>query len=322
MAVFANKTSNLSQDAISLLLYSYSKQGAVTKFEAARVLEKFQVVPLHLIHSKKFARAIETKNSISYSSFNEDFKYLQSYLEKIKECNEGAVIEYEVVKDVNNNIRFGRLALVMPTQIKSLKGARPIISLDAGALKNQLWGTYQVLVCGGQDGENQDLIFAIAICPSESEESYTFLINAMKQSNEMKDFVLQDGLVVTTDRCKGVENAVAVNLVNAKHRFCALHLFGNLKNVTELNSVVDDATSNSVEEHKESSDEDSGSEDVPQHFSEDLRQLFAELQDDDWLNMNEQESEELGQKESFLTRLYNSCTQFLANRNVGVRNPL
>lgn len=73
-----------------------------------------------------------------------------------------------------------------------------------------------MLVCGSQDGANQDLMLGSA--------SYTFLLNAMKKNQDMKNFVEQKGLVVTSDRYKGVENAVNTILgETAHHRYCALH---------------------------------------------------------------------------------------------------
>jgi hypothetical protein len=51
----------------------------------------------------------------------------------------------------------------------------------------------------------------------------------MMENNEVKAFMLAHNLVVISDRSKGLIGAVKNNLPNAKHRYCALHILGNIR---------------------------------------------------------------------------------------------
>lgn len=51
----------------------------------------------------------------------------------------------------------------------------------------------------------------------------------MKEDKKMEAFLNQKGLIVTSDRAKGLLNAVRNSLPSAFHRYCALHLLGNIK---------------------------------------------------------------------------------------------
>jgi hypothetical protein len=45
----------------------------------------------------------------------------------------------------------------------------------------------------------------------------------------MYNFLVQDGLIVITDRCKGLINSIEMQLSRAFTRFCARHILGNIK---------------------------------------------------------------------------------------------
>ncbi len=96
-----------------------------------------------------------------------------------------------------------------------LLNAKPILSFDGGHMKHVMWGSYHVLVCGTQDGE--------------SEESYRFFIQTMKKSPELQQYLSHTSIVVTSDKDKGLRNAIKAELPLANHRCCALHLLGNIK---------------------------------------------------------------------------------------------
>ena len=178
---------------------------------------------------KFWRRVLTTIIDEGSQGFSESFQVFRSYISHLNEQNEGSIIRYETTRDLNGNPRFGRLVVMFPCQISFLKAAKPIISLDGGHMKHLLWASYQVLVCAGQDGANRDLLFAFALVPSESEVSYSFLLNTMMQNEDMKEFLKQDGLIVTSDRSKGLLNTVKNILPRSFHRYCALHLLGNIK---------------------------------------------------------------------------------------------
>jgi hypothetical protein len=121
------------------------------------------------------------------------------------------------------------MAIMFECQAEITKACKPIISLDGGHLKHALWGGYQALVCCSQDGSNRDTILGVAIVPTESEESYLFFLNTLMENAIMKIFLQQEDLIVTSDRSKGLIAAVKTALPRAHHRYCALHLLGNIK---------------------------------------------------------------------------------------------
>jgi hypothetical protein len=69
----------------------------------------------------------------------------------------------------------------------------------------------------------------MALVPTEDEENYNWFFNTLKKNNILKDEVIgQNELVVITDRAKGLLNAVKSELPQAHHRYCSLHLLGNV----------------------------------------------------------------------------------------------
>ena len=101
----------------------------------------------------KWKRILTAVNDGLAENFQSNFKILKSYLSLLKEVNPDAVINYdtEEVPDENGRERFGRIALMFKCQSDVTRALKPVISLDGGFLKHPLWGSYQILVCGGQD---------------------------------------------------------------------------------------------------------------------------------------------------------------------------
>ncbi len=174
-------------------------------------------------------RALHYKNEVGQQCFSDEFRQLRAYLTILKCENPDAVINFDIVKDYEGKERFGRVAIVLPQQVRMLIGAKDIASFDGGALKHLMWGSYQVLVCGGQDGGDKDLFYGIALVPSESAESYGFLMETMKEFPLMKAFLEREGMVFISDRSKGLIAAVKKHFPRAFHRYCALHLLSNIK---------------------------------------------------------------------------------------------
>lgn len=221
-----------SSDLAKLLLSHSSAK--VTYVQVEEQFEKMSV-PIAAYKKGTLIRSMHMRNICLVSNFTSSFGYFKSYLKHLLHLNSGSQCEYEVAVDADGNTRFGRLALILKSEINVAVGAKPIISLDGGFMKHGLWGSYQILVCGTQDGEGRDCSLGFALCPVESEQNYSFFINTMKKSPALKDFLDQKGLVVTSDRCKGLLNTVTNNLPNSYHRYCALHLLGNIKGGRNFN---------------------------------------------------------------------------------------
>ncbi len=178
---------------------------------------------------KFWSRVVNEIKELRTIPFADSFRECRSYLNWLVKENPGSQMSYECTKNWEGQICFGRVAIMLSSQINMVEGAKPVISFDSGFMKHPMWGSYQILVCGGQDGNNKDLLFAIALVPVESEANYKFLMETMLKDEKMANFLKQDGLIVVTDRKKGLMNAVESMLEGAVHRYCALHLLGNIK---------------------------------------------------------------------------------------------
>lgn len=215
-----------SGDIAKLLLTHNSAK--VSLKETTSQIEKMNI-PIQAYRKGTILRSMHIRNECLNGNFTESFQYFASYLKYLIGNNPGSVFSYQVVVDENGNTRFGRFALVLKAEINITRAAKPIISLDGGYMKHGLWGSYQVLVCGTQDGEGRDCSIGIALCPEESAESYGFFLKTMKKDPQLKAFLEKKGLVVTSDRAKGLMKTVKKHLPNSNHRYCALHLLGNIK---------------------------------------------------------------------------------------------
>jgi hypothetical protein len=223
---------------LGTIISSYSSQACTMSCEEARdFLSKIgdeEGVPIESVSRSNLYRAVDFKNSKATKSFVEHFCYFESFVQELMTDNENSVNSFEIIEDPDGNPRFGRCALVLHAEAILASNCKPIISLDGGYLSGQ-WGSYQILVAATQDGDHNDCSIGIAIVPVESEDSYAFFINTMRKHPELKEFLDQPGLVVTSDRNKGLLNAVKNMLPNSYHRYCALHLLGNIKKGREFN---------------------------------------------------------------------------------------
>ena len=222
----------VATDIAKLLLDCSSAK--LTYADAQEQLHKLNL-PVDYISRNKVFRSVAVRNAKAIGDFTAGFQVLQSYLRNLMVENPGSVYSYQTVTDTDGNARFGRLALILKSEINMLLNSKPILSFDGGHMKHVMWGSYHVLVCGTQDGENRDCSVGIAIVPSESEESYKFFIQTMKKAPELQKYFEGTKLVITSDKAKGLQNAIRSELPNSFHRFCALHLLGNIKSGRAFN---------------------------------------------------------------------------------------
>ena len=83
-----------------------------------------------------------------------------------------------------------------------------------------------LLAAATLDANNEILPLGIALVPSESENAWGFFLRNFAwyfMLNEM------DSLVVLSDRCKGLINAVNEYLPKAFHGMCCKHLWDNIQ---------------------------------------------------------------------------------------------
>jgi len=66
-------------------------------------------------------------------------------------------LEAEIDPADRKTMRFKRLFIMLASQAECAYRCKPVISYDGGFLKNIAWAKMQVLVCGVQDPENEDV---------------------------------------------------------------------------------------------------------------------------------------------------------------------
>eukprot|EP01033_Poteriospumella_lacustris_P010990 gene10990-7822_t len=81
---------------------------------------------------------------------------------------------------------------------------------------------------GMQDGACHDCIIALALVPEEDEDSYSYFIRVLLKNETLNQVLQSPEVVIITDRSKGLIGAISKCLPSAHHRYCAMHLLGNI----------------------------------------------------------------------------------------------
>jgi hypothetical protein len=101
-----------------------------------------------------------------------------------------------------------------------LAGCRPFIGVDASSLTGKYTG--QLASATRVDGHNWLYHIANAIFDKEDEGNWKWFMHHLKRAVGSPK-----GLVICTDACKGLENAVDDAFPEAEYRECMRHLYGN-----------------------------------------------------------------------------------------------
>jgi len=132
----------------------------------------------------------------------------------------GSIIEIEVEK-LGKKMCFKRLFVALRPCIDGfLAGCRPYIGVDASSLKSKYTG--QLASATSVDGHNWLYHLAYGIFHSEAEDNWVWFMQQLQ-----KAVGSPPGLVISTDACKGLETAVSAVFLEAEHRECMRHLYGN-----------------------------------------------------------------------------------------------
>ena len=167
---------------------------------------------------RKIQRGVKAAKDSYMEDFSDGFACLKSYLEELKEKNDclyaleqtpdGRLSRYVgswLASFVSIGAICNRCFFMALAQVEAFLASKPIISFDGGHLKRVQWGNYQILLCVSQDGENRDVLVSLAVVPTESKDSYEFLISNMKKNNLVEQYMTGDyqkRLLIITDRAK------------------------------------------------------------------------------------------------------------------------
>jgi hypothetical protein len=98
---------------------------------------------------------------------------------------------------------------------------RPILAVDGTFTKSRYIQT--LLLAAILDAEDNVIILAFAIVPSESQDSWNFFFQNLKFAVEVDNI----DIVIISDRDKGLEPASTRTIPNATHSHCCFHIAAN-----------------------------------------------------------------------------------------------
>ena len=145
------------------------------------------------------------------------FDKLPGLFQVLKEQNPGTVAEIETEE--------GRLkmAFLCPGPCaRAWTHCTKLIALD-GTFGTSMYNGV-VLIASALDGAGQIFPIAFAFAPSESTESWRFFVQHLADALNIRE----TPLTVISDRCKGIDAAVAEVLPRAAHSYCAFHMKQNV----------------------------------------------------------------------------------------------
>ena len=131
--------------------------------------------------------------------------------------------------------RFQRAFLALGICVKAFAHTTRVIGLDACHIKAAYGGALLVMTI--LDGNGQVFPGALAVAESENVQTWRWFLSHVRTA-----FALDDGrgVVVLSDREKGIDIALVELLPSATHSFCVYHIMKNVKTRfhTSLNGLL------------------------------------------------------------------------------------
>jgi len=155
-----------------------------------------------------------------HGKYEESFQLLFNWAAQLEISSPGSRVQIEVQK-VGKRNRFKRIFVALKPCIDGfLAGCRPFVGVDASFLNGKYTG--QLASATGVDGHNWLYHIAFGVFDAENEDNWTWFLDNLHS-------VIGDppGLVICSDACKGLENAVGAVFPNAENRECARHMYKN-----------------------------------------------------------------------------------------------
>ncbi|CAI9293844.1 unnamed protein product [Lactuca saligna] len=148
---------------------------------------------------------------------------MQSYnVDELEQRNPRSVVEIDLQTE-DNKKHFLRFFISLTACSKGfLSSCRPYIVIDACHLKEKFNG---VLAAATSIDDNHGMFpVAYGVLESENKNSWTWFLKSLE-----KAIGTPDGLVISSDKQKGLEVAITQVYPNVKHRECIRHLYSNFK---------------------------------------------------------------------------------------------
>ena len=168
----------------------------------------------------KITAARKALSSAHVQKEHEDasFDKLPGLLRELAERNPGTVADFTV----NGDGRFA-MAFVCPGPCARAWAHCPrMVALDAAHGTSSYKGV--VMVATAIDGAGQIFPVAFGVAPSETVDSWRFFVSHLAHALNVRDVQL----TVISDRCRGIDTAVAEFMPRALHSLCAFHISQNV----------------------------------------------------------------------------------------------
>lgn len=94
------------------------------------------------------------------------------------------------------------------------------------------------MVGTASDADNNNVVVCFCICPIENKSNYEWMFSRMKRNPEVQKLLEDPGLVIISDRDKGLSPAVAAAMPQAEHRFCLQHMIRNAPAVGPVGNML------------------------------------------------------------------------------------
>jgi len=154
-----------------------------------------------------------------FGKWEESFELLFRFKAEVEMRSPGSVVEVDVQAD-GDGVYFRRFFCCFKACIDGfMNGCRPYLSVDSTAL-NGRWNGH-LASATGVDGHNWMFPVAFGFFQSETTDNWTWFFEQLRRC------IMIPHLAISSDACKGLENAVKDMYPWAEHRECFRHLMDN-----------------------------------------------------------------------------------------------
>ncbi|XP_020111463.1 uncharacterized protein LOC109726337 [Ananas comosus] len=153
-----------------------------------------------------------------------DLSFLRvfDFCDEIRRRNVGSHTQIKLI-ELEGKQHFQRMFIAFGASIQGfLRGCRPYVGLDGAHLKGKFKGI--IVSAIALDGNNSMFPVAYGVVESENAESWEWFLVALKEA-----IGCPNGLVLSSDRQKGLDKALLAVYPTAEHRECMRHLYSNFK---------------------------------------------------------------------------------------------
>ncbi|XP_020101451.1 uncharacterized protein LOC109719288 [Ananas comosus] len=158
-----------------------------------------------------------------HGNWEESYERMVDFKEEIIRRNPGSIVDIKTQNCTDGRICFQRIFVAFEACLKGfLDGCRPYLAIDGCHLKGKYKGV--LAAATAIDGNKWLFPVAYAVIESENIDSWEWFLR-----NLQLGIGNPEGLVISSDRQKGLDEAVFRVYPLVEHRECVRHLYTNFK---------------------------------------------------------------------------------------------